>query len=175
MNLLARVRSFVQDHHLLTTGDGVVVGVSGGPDSLCLLHLLLRLRDEYALALHVAHLHHGARGADADADAAFVSALAHRWGLPVTVVRRDVPAIAAAHKLAFEEAARRVRYTFLAQDVFPSAGQNLDEREDIEVVLRPLSAIPRLIRDREITHALVLAAFYRFFMEYGSDLSDTTI
>ena len=115
MNLLARVRSFVQDHHLLTTGDGVVVGVSGGPDSLCLLHLLLRLRDEYALALHVAHLHHGARGADADADAAFVSALAHRWGLPVTVVRRDVPAIAAAHKLAFEEAARRVRYTFLAQ------------------------------------------------------------
>ena len=101
----------------MAPGDSVVVGVSGGPDSLCLLHALLRLRDEhhYRLQLHVAHLHHGARGADADADAAFVEALAAEWGLPVTVEKQDVPALARAHKLAFEEAARRVRYSFLAR------------------------------------------------------------
>jgi len=93
----------------------VVVGVSGGPDSLCLLHVLLRLRDEYRLRLHVAHLHHGARGADADADAEFVAALAAEWELPVTVEKQDVPALARTHKLAFEEAARRVRYAFLAR------------------------------------------------------------
>ncbi len=93
----------------------VVVGVSGGPDSLCLLHVLLRLRQEYHLRLHVAHLHHGARGADADADADFVAALATEWGLPITVERQDVPALARAHGLAFEETARRVRYTFLAR------------------------------------------------------------
>ena len=57
-------------------------------------------------------------------------------------------------------------YTFLAKDVFLAGKQQQDEREDIEVLLRPLSEIPRLIRDREITHSLVLAAFYRFFMEY---------
>ncbi len=91
-----------------------MVGVSGGPDSLCLLHLLLRLREEYDLYLHVAHLHHGARGEDADADAAFVADLAQTWGLPATVERVDVPAVARAQKLAFEEAARRVRYGFLA-------------------------------------------------------------
>ncbi len=62
-------------------------------------------------------------------------------------------------------------YTFLAKDVFVDGGQQQDEREDIEVLLRPLSAIPRLIRDREITHSLVLAAFYRFFMEYRDDFS----
>jgi tRNA(Ile)-lysidine synthase len=63
----------------------------------------------------VAHLHHGARGADADADAEFVASLAAAWGLPATVERQDVPALARAHGLAFEETARRVRYAFLAQ------------------------------------------------------------
>ncbi len=62
-------------------------------------------------------------------------------------------------------------YTFLAKDVFLAGGQQQDEREDIEVLLRPLSAIPHLIRDGEITHSLVLAAFYRFFMEYRADFS----
>lgn len=93
----------------------VVVGVSGGPDSLCLLHVLLSLREEYRLRLHVAHLHHGARGAEADADADFVAAIAAEWNLPVTIERQNVPALAHAHKLAFEETARRVRYTFLAR------------------------------------------------------------
>ncbi|MFH1082434.1 MAG: NUDIX hydrolase [Pseudomonadota bacterium] len=57
-------------------------------------------------------------------------------------------------------------YTFLAKDVVLAGRQEQDEREDIEVLLRPLSEIPRLIREGEITHSLVLAAFYRFFMEY---------
>jgi len=114
VDLLPRVRDFVRRHGLLSPGEGVVVGVSGGPDSLCLLHLLVRLGEEMGLRLHVAHLHHGARGKEADADAAFVADLARRWGLPVTVAKKDVPAIARAHRLAFEEAARRVRYAFLA-------------------------------------------------------------
>ncbi|HEC33239.1 MAG TPA: tRNA lysidine(34) synthetase TilS [Chloroflexi bacterium] len=114
MDLLAQVRDFMRRHALLAVGDGVVVGVSGGPDSLCLLHLLIRLQEPYRLRLHVAHLHHGARGEEADADADFVADLARRWGLPATVAKRDVPAIAQAHKLAFEEAARRIRYAFLA-------------------------------------------------------------
>ncbi|HIE37551.1 MAG TPA: tRNA lysidine(34) synthetase TilS, partial [Anaerolineae bacterium] len=115
MDLLPQVRDFIQRHNLLSVGDGVIVGVSGGPDSLCLLHLLVRLQEPYRLRLHVAHLHHGARGEEADADAAFVADLARRWGLPATVAKRDVPAIARSHGLAFEEAARRVRYAFLAQ------------------------------------------------------------
>jgi tRNA(Ile)-lysidine synthase len=114
-DVLRRVRLTIENHALFVRGDTVVVGVSGGPDSLCLLHLLLRLREEYDLRLHVAHLHHGARGVDADADAEFVAALALEWGLPVTVERRDVPSLAREHRLAFEEAARRVRYAFLAQ------------------------------------------------------------
>jgi 8-oxo-dGTP pyrophosphatase MutT (NUDIX family) len=56
-------------------------------------------------------------------------------------------------------------YTFVARGVFPGGRQQQDEKEDIEVLLQPLEKIPRLIRNGVITHALVLAAFYRFFME----------
>jgi ADP-ribose pyrophosphatase len=58
-------------------------------------------------------------------------------------------------------------YTFLARNTFLAGNQQQDEREDIEVLLHPITQIPRLIEEGEITHALVLAAFYRFFMEHG--------
>jgi tRNA(Ile)-lysidine synthase len=114
-NILRKVQHTIETHNLITPGDGIVVGVSGGPDSLCLLHVLLRLSQALDLRLHAAHLHHGARGVEADGDAEFVESLAAEWGLPVTVEQRDVPALARAHKLAFEETARRVRYAFLAR------------------------------------------------------------
>jgi ADP-ribose pyrophosphatase len=58
-------------------------------------------------------------------------------------------------------------YTFLARNVRHAGDLMQDDREDIEVVRRPLADIPDLIREGEITHALVIAAFYRFFMEYS--------
>jgi ADP-ribose pyrophosphatase len=57
-------------------------------------------------------------------------------------------------------------YTFLAKDVYPAGKQELDDGEDIEIVVKPLKEIPRLIKEGEITHSLILAAFYRFYMEY---------
>lgn len=56
--------------------------------------------------------------------------------------------------------------SYVARDVYLAGEQEQDDKEDIEVVLRPLSEIPRLIRRGDISHALVLAAFYRFYMEY---------
>ena len=109
------VLAYIERERLLPAGQRVVVGVSGGPDSLCLLHMLWTHRDELDIQVHAAHLNHLIRGPDADADAHFVADLAARWGLPNTVGTRDVPAIARKHKLAIEEAARRARYRFLAQ------------------------------------------------------------
>ncbi len=113
VGLLGRVSLAIETHNLLAKGETVVVGVSGGPDSLCLLHQLCRLRSRYQLGLHVAHLHHGMRGAEADADAEYVRALAADWGLPYAVQRVDIPALAREQRLAPEEAARRARYAFL--------------------------------------------------------------
>ncbi|MFN2168917.1 MAG: tRNA lysidine(34) synthetase TilS, partial [Anaerolineae bacterium] len=100
-------------HDLLPAGETIVVAVSGGPDSLALLHLLVRLSQELGLRLHVAHLNHGMRGAAADEDARFVVHLSERWGLPCTVGCADVRS--EAKKSSLEEAARLARYRFLAE------------------------------------------------------------
>ena len=115
MPLVKQVRQTIERYDLLPRGEPVVVGVSGGPDSLCLLHVLRQLAGDYDLALHVAHLNHQIRGAEAGADAAFVADLAAEWSLPCAIATRDVPALARQHKLAIEEAARQARYTFLAE------------------------------------------------------------
>src|SRR5512136_629244 len=104
-SLIHTVCQTIDHYGLLPLGGTVVVGVSGGPDSLCLLHVLRALAPEYGVTLHVAHLNHQLRGADADEDAAFVQRLAAEWGLPCTVESRDVTAYAERERLAIEEAA----------------------------------------------------------------------
>ncbi len=90
------------------------MAVSGGADSVCLLHVLAKLRDELSLELYVAHLDHGIRD-DSAADAAYVTQLAEGLGLPVTMERADVQEYRQAKGLGVEEAAREVRYHFLAR------------------------------------------------------------
>jgi tRNA(Ile)-lysidine synthase len=113
MDVLRTVRACIERYRMLEPEETLLVAVSGGPDSLCMLHVLHRLSQERALSLHVAHLNHLLRGPEADADAAFVQRLAAEWGLPVTVESFDVAGLAARRKLAIEEAARLARYTFL--------------------------------------------------------------
>jgi len=115
MALERTVRETIERHALLSAGDVVVLGVSGGPDSLAMLHLFTRLAPDYGVSLHVGHLNHGLRGADADADAGFVAAVSRDWGVPCTVESADVAALARERGLAIEETARQVRYAFLAR------------------------------------------------------------
>ncbi len=110
-----RVLGFVQQHHLVSGGKKLLVAVSGGPDSVCLLHILVKLQEELKAKLHVAHLNHQLRGAESEADADYVSDLAHQWGVPATIERRDVKGYQARQRLSLEEAAREVRYSFLTQ------------------------------------------------------------
>ena len=113
MTLVRQVRQTIDAHGLLLPGDTVILGVSGGPDSLCMLDVLRRLAATYRVSLRVAHLHHGIRGQDADQDSAFVAELCRGWGVPCRVGRADVPALARRRGLAIEETARQARYAFL--------------------------------------------------------------
>lgn len=107
MDLYDRVAEFVRRERSLRKGQPVVVAVSGGPDSLCLLDVLRRLGHR----LVVAHLDHGLRP-DSEEDAAFVAELAAAWGLEAVVERIPVEAQKGE---SLEAAARRVRYTFLSR------------------------------------------------------------
>ena len=108
-----RVSASLQRHDL--SGSKMVVAVSGGADSVCLLHTLVALKSEFRLDLYVAHLNHLLRGEESRADAEYVAALAYKMGLTVDIGQVDVNALRLKRKVTLEEAARDARYYFLAQ------------------------------------------------------------
>lgn len=99
---------------MVSPGDTVVLAVSGGADSMAMLHIFTQLRDRFRLRLHVAHLDHGLRP-DSPGDAAFVQSEARRRGLPVTVEAAEVRALASREKRSIEEAGRAARYEFFGR------------------------------------------------------------
>lgn len=113
--LLLRVQEWIHQQALLPPQGEVVVGISGGPDSVAMAHLLKAL----GYRLHLAHLDHGLRP-DSQEDAALVRRLSQAWALPLYLERADVARYADARGLSLEAAAREVRYRFLfrvARDV----------------------------------------------------------
>lgn len=112
--LLDAVEHSIRHHHLLQPGDGVLVAVSGGADSLALLAVLRHFAGVWPLRLHVAHLNHLLRPG-AGEDARFVETLAGAWGVPAAVEASDVRSYARAHQFSLEAAAREVRYAFLGR------------------------------------------------------------
>jgi tRNA(Ile)-lysidine synthase len=119
-----RVLGFIREHKLVGGKELLLVGVSGGPDSMCSIHILAGLRRTLGLELHIAHLNHMLRGAESDADAKYVSAFARKLRIPATIEARDVKAYQKRHHLSLEEAAREVRYAFFAE-VASSLGTDL--------------------------------------------------
>lgn len=114
MNLRQQVEQFIQENALFQPGATLVLGVSGGPDSLCLLDLLTELSTSWRLSLHVAHVNHGLRAeAVEEAEYVRVEAEARKWPFYTRVV--DTKDYAAQHKQSLEEAARNLRYQFLAE------------------------------------------------------------
>jgi tRNA(Ile)-lysidine synthase len=116
-----RVIGFIREQNLISAGDKLVVAVSGGADSVCLLHVLVQRRRELGVELYIAHLNHQLRGAESDADATYVSDLAQKLGVPATIERRNVAAHRERKGGSLEETARKVRYGFLA-DVAETIG-----------------------------------------------------
>jgi tRNA(Ile)-lysidine synthase len=113
LTVLRRVENIVATHGMLKQNDSVLIGVSGGPDSVALLHVLRLLVPRFSLMLGVAHLNHCLRGHASDKDAEFVKSIAGRLNLPFYIHKEDVRTYQIENRLSPEEAGRRVRYTFL--------------------------------------------------------------
>ncbi len=111
--LMLEIKRYIGANQLIRPGDGVVVGLSGGPDSVFLLYALHTLQPRMGFTLRAVHVHHGIRGAEADRDEAFSEKLCAKLEIPFQAVHVAAPAYAAQHGLSLEEAARILRYEAL--------------------------------------------------------------
>lgn len=106
-----RVLEFIKAHGLFAAGDRVVVGFSGGADSMAMVDILTSLPD-FPLQIQLAHLNHQLRGEESDADEAFVRSVAENYALPIEISRVDIAAVAGHQGLSLEEAGREARRSF---------------------------------------------------------------
>lgn len=103
------VERYIREHGMISEGDVVAAGVSGGADSVCLLFVLFDLREKLGFSLKVCHVNHGLRGAEADADEMYVRRLCRELDIPCRVFYKNVELIAKKWKQSHEEAGRTAR------------------------------------------------------------------
>ena len=120
---IARTEQFIRTHRLLAEGERVIIGLSGGADSVCLLEVLDALKDRWSWELTAVHIHHGIRGASADLDEAFARRLCEEKEIACHVHHCDVPARSAAQKMSEEEAGRLARREIFEEELRDPTGR----------------------------------------------------
>ncbi len=110
MDFLPSVRSTIHQHSLLVNGDSVLVALSGGPDSVSLLHVLWKIRREFNLQLGAVYINHQIRKAAAKKEERFCQKLCDKLAIKLHIVREDIPYLASLEKKGIEETARNYRY-----------------------------------------------------------------
>lgn len=151
--MIDKVLSAAKRHRMFPENSDVVVALSGGSDSMALLHALLSLKDELCISsVSAAHVNHCLRGAEADADEAFVVDYCNANSVPIHTLKADVASVAKEKGLSFEEAGREVRYSFfdsLGDNIIIATAHNADDRAETFLfnyargtALRGLCSIP---------------------------------
>ncbi|MBM3244007.1 MAG: tRNA lysidine(34) synthetase TilS, partial [Candidatus Omnitrophica bacterium] len=122
MGIEEKVKNNIIKDKLFRKGERILVGVSGGADSVCLIHILNRLKDELKIKLYIAHLDHGLRN-DSRKDAEFVKDLAKNLNIPVAIKRVQIKRIRG--NLSIEEAARNTRLDFLLKEAVKAGAKKV--------------------------------------------------
>ena len=113
--MIQQVLSFIESHHMIESREHILVGVSGGADSVCLLRILDVFRKKWDCRLSVIHIEHGIRGEESIQDAEFVKTLCETYKIPCYVYACDVIKFAKERKMSVEEGARELRYQYFEQ------------------------------------------------------------
>jgi tRNA(Ile)-lysidine synthase len=192
--MVTKMLATITENGLIMAGDAVVVGLSGGPDSVALFRGLLRLEDRFSLSLSAAHLNHKLRGDDSDEDERFVRDLTEKYEVKLILGTRDVKGVMRGRGGSVEEKARAVRYAFLREAAQRlgatkiALGHTLDDNAETVVMnlirgsgLRGLSGIPLCRRDGpytiirpllEVTRKEILSYLKKEKQAYREDLSN---
>ncbi len=123
--MLQKIESYIREFHMIEAGDHVVAGVSGGADSICMLLVLLKLREKFGHTVSVAHVEHGIRGAESLMDASFVRRFCEKQNIACNIYHCQVPEYAREHGIGEEEAGRRLRYSFFEEEKKEYSGRNV--------------------------------------------------
>lgn len=110
-----KIRLFCEKNQMFEREDGIVIGLSGGADSVFLLHFLKNIQKQYALRLYAVHVHHGIRGAEADQDQEFARQCAQSLEIPFESVQYDIPFLAEREGMSEEETGRYYRYQYFRE------------------------------------------------------------
>ena len=124
--LTKRVENYIKENEMIGHGDSVIIGLSGGADSVCLFLLLNALKNKFDFKLYAVHVNHGIRGESADRDEQFSKKLCIAYNVPFMSYHVDVPKIAKEKGLTEEEAGRNERY-----DIFRKFAQEIEEQKAV--------------------------------------------
>ena len=137
--MLRKILGIIKREELIKAGELVVAGVSGGADSICLLSVLLELKEQLKIQVAAVHVHHGIRGTEADGDERFVRSFCEKRNVPLLVYRRDVPRLAKEQGISEEEAGRRARYECFKKALLEYSGDKVavahNQNDNAETVL----------------------------------------
>ena len=122
--MISSVYEYINQYCLIEKGDVVIVGVSGGADSVCLFRILFELRKKIGFQMYGVHVEHGIRGEEAKRDQEFVTELCKSYGVECSVYHYDIPAMAKEKKLSIEEAGRMARYQAFSMEKKKRAGKS---------------------------------------------------
>ena len=137
MDAFAGVKQTIEEKKLIAAGDTVLLGLSGGPDSLCLLHVLSELQKEMGFKLHALHVNHLIRGDEANDDMQWIIGHCKLLRVPLKVVVCDVKEIASAEGISLEEAGRKIRQKALKDkaEKLRSEMKEAGEKGDVLIAL----------------------------------------
>ncbi|MGN0108052.1 MAG: tRNA lysidine(34) synthetase TilS [Hominilimicola sp.] len=113
--VLNKIKQALTEYNMIDKGDSVLVGLSGGADSVCLTHALWTLKDELGIKLYTAHLNHGIRGNEAARDEGFAKTFSEKFGIECFVKTADIPKTAQETGCSEEAAGRKIRYEFFSE------------------------------------------------------------
>lgn len=137
-----KVKEIIKKYNLINTGDKIVLGVSGGPDSIAMLDILRQLKSEMEFEIYVVHINHSIRGEDADEDEEYVKNYCRKYEIECFTKKIDVSTIARTEKIGTEEAGRKVRYEYF-EEILKETGSNKiaiahNKNDNVETIIMHL-------------------------------------
>jgi len=155
--MIKQMEKTIDDHNLIEIGDKIVIGLSGGPDSVAMLYGLLALKEKYQIELFAVHLNHMIRGSLADADQDYVENLCERENVPIYSFKKDIPKMSKEFKMTEEEVGRKVRYELFEEICSKVDGNKIaiaqNKNDQVETFLMRVK-VEHLLKYQQITWKL---------------------